>query len=91
MLDFAPTSVGNIFCLLFQNEKHFESPPDVQAEEVVQEAAPALVALLRTRRLPDAAASAPRDGSVAPEEVEAQVRNVGGPLGDACALYHEDG
>ena len=66
-------------------------PPDVQAEEVVQEAAPALVALLRTRRLPDAAASAPRDGSVAPEEVEAQVRNVGGPLGDACALYHEDG
>ena len=65
-------------------------PPDVQAEEVVQEAAPALVALHRTRRLPDAA-SAPRDGSVAPEAVEAQVRNVGGPLGDACALYYEDG
>ena len=76
----------------FENRKHVESRPPpvvVEAEEVVQEAAPVLVAHLRPgRRLPDDAASAaaPRDGAMAPEEVEAQVSHVGGPVGDAGAL-----
>ena len=91
----------NIFFILlktFENESMLNGAPVVQAEEVVQEAATPLVAHLRPPRRrrrhlhADATSAvtvaASGDGTVAPEEVEAQVRNVGGPLGDAGALCY---
>ena len=74
------------------DERNLNVNPDVQAEEVVQEAAPAPLSRLRAGILPASAAdaAAPGDGAVAPEEVEAQVCNVGGSLGHAgsCSMCY---
>ena len=74
------------------NECILNVTSDVQAEEVVQEAAPAPLSRLRAGILPasTADAAAPGDGAVAAEKVEAQVGHVGGPLGHAgpcCICY----